>query len=176
MNGLNAALYPLSGTSAIRDITVGNSGLYNCTTGYDLLTGLGSPDFDVLYQKLLTVDTHAAFFTGEAALSNGVYYLSFPNGDYFGYYSYLSNPRYIYHFDLGYEYWFNANDRKNGVYFYDFSSKTFFYTSPTFPFPYLYDFSLNAVLYYYPNTTSTGHYTTNPRYFYNFATGKIITK
>ncbi len=176
LNGLNAALYPLSGTASLRDITIGNNGLYNCTKGYDLVTGLGTPDFNVLYQKLLTVNTHAAFFTGEAALSNGVYYLSFPNGDYFGYYSYLSNPRYIYHFDLGYEYWFNANDGKDGVYLYDFASGTFFYTSPTFPFPYLYDFSLNAVLYYYPNTNSTGHYTTNPRYFYNFGTGAIITK
>ncbi len=121
------------------------------------------------------VPSHAAFFTGETALSDGVYYLSFADGNYFGYYSYLSNPRYIYHFDLGYEYWFEANDGKSGVYFYDFKSGHFFYTSPTFPFPYLYDFSLNTVLYYYPNTTSAGHYTTNPRYFYDFATDKIIT-
>ena len=62
------------------------------------------------------------------------------------------------------------------MYFYDFTSGHFFYTSPTFPFPYLYDFSLNSVLYYYPNTTTAGHYTTNPRYFYNYATGKIITQ
>jgi hypothetical protein len=44
------------------------------------------------------------------------------------------------------------------------------------PFPYLYDFSLNALLYYYPDAGKPGHYTTNPRYFYNFATGQIITK
>ena len=119
--------------------------------------------------------SHAAFFTGEAALANGVYYLSFSNGNYFGYYSYLSNPRYIYHFDLGYEYWFDAADGKKGVYFYDFKSGHFFYTSPTFPFPYLYDFSLNAVLYYYPDPNAAGHYNTNgTRYFYNFATGKIF--
>jgi hypothetical protein len=47
---------------------------------------------------------HPAFFAGEVALSNGVYYLQFANGTVFGYYSYLSDPRYIYHFDLGYEY------------------------------------------------------------------------
>ncbi len=124
----------------------------------------------------LNFSTRPAFFIGEAALANGVYYLQFPNGDYFGYYSFLSDPNYIYHFDLGYEYVFDAADGHGGVYLYDFASKTFFYTSPGFPFPYLYDFTLNAVLYYYPKNGSAGHYTTNPRYFFNFATGKIITK
>ena len=57
------------------------------------------------------------------------------------------------------------------------ASSTFFYTSPTFPFPYLYDFSLNTVLYYYPNPSEAGHYNTNgTRYFYDFATGQVITK
>ncbi len=176
LHGFNPALYPQLGNSAIRDITSGNNGAYTCTAGYDLVTGLGVPDFNVLYNNLLGVQTHAAFFTNEAALGSGAYYLSFSNGNYFGYYSYLSNPRYVYHYDLGYEYWFDANDGKNGIYFYDFASKTFFYTSPSFPFPYLYDFSLNSVVYYFPNTTSGGRYTSGPRYFYNFATGKIITK
>ena len=119
---------------------------------------------------------HPAFFSGEAALSNGVYYLTFANGIPFGYYSYLSDAHYFYHFDLGYEYWFDAGDGKSGVYVYDFASNTFFYTSPSFPFPYLYDFSLNTVLYYYPSRTSAGRYSANPRYFYDFATRQIITK
>ena len=118
---------------------------------------------------------HPAFFSGEVSLGNGVYYLQFPNGNVFGYYAYLSDPHWIYHFDMGYEYWFDANDGHNGIYFYDFMSTHFFYTSPSFPFPYLYDFSLNTVLYYYPDPNNPGHYTTNPRYFYNFATGQIIT-
>ncbi len=117
----------------------------------------------------------AAFFWAAVPLSNGVYYLQFPNGNVFGYYTYLSNARFIYHFDMGYEYWFDANDGHNGIYFYDFMSNHFFYTSPSFPFPYLYDFSLNTVLYYFPDPNRPGHYTTNPRYFYNFATGQIIT-
>ena len=72
---------------------------------------------------------------------------------------------------------FDAADGKSGVYFYDFASSTFFYTSPTFPFPYLYDFTLGTVLYYYPDTNNAGHYNTNGiRYFYDFATGTIITK
>ncbi len=122
-----------------------------------------------------TTSNHPPFFTGEVSLGNGVYYLQFPNGVPFGYYTYLSDPRFIYHFDMGYEYWFDANDGHNGIYFYDFMSNHFFYTSPSFPFPYLYDFSLNSVLYYYPDSHNPGHYTTNPRYFYNFATGQIIT-
>ena len=99
------------------------------------------------------------------------------DGNYFGYYSFLSDSAYIYHFDLGYEYVLDANDGNDGVYLYDFASSTFFYTSPTFPFPYLYDFTLNKVLYYYPDPNNPGHYNTNGvRYFYDFGTGQIITK
>ncbi len=117
------------------------------------------------------------FFTGQTPLENGVYYLSFSNGDYFGYYSYLSDPHYLYHFNLGYEYIFDANDGKSGVYFYDFKSGHFFYTSPIFPFPYLYDFTLNSVLYYYPDPSHPGQYNTNGyRFFYVFNTGKIIVQ
>jgi N-acetylneuraminic acid mutarotase len=121
------------------------------------------------------IGTHPAFFTGEIALGGGWYYLQFANGTPFGYYSYLPNQNFIYHLDLGFEYLFDANDGHSGIFFYDFASNHFFYTSPSFPFPYLYDFSLNTVLYYYPDPNNPGHYTTNPRYFYNFATGQIIT-
>ena len=125
----------------------------------------------------LTSVPHPAFFTGQVPLGNGVEYLAFPNGNVFGYYSFLSDPRSVYHFDLGYEYVFDALDGKSGVYLYDFRSGDFFYTSPTFPFPYLYDFGLNAVLYYFPDPNNAGHHNTNgTRYFYRFDTGEIITK
>ena len=118
-----------------------------------------------------------AFFDGQAALDNGVYYLAFPNGNYFGYYSFLSDPNYLYHFDLGYEYLFDAQDGRGGLYLYDFLSGDFFYTSPTFPFPYLYDFALESTVYYYPDPANAGHYNTDGvRYFYVFSTGKIISK
>jgi hypothetical protein len=120
------------------------------------------------------IPMHPAFFTGETALDNGVYYLQFPNGTPFGYYAYLTDLRFIYHFDMGYEYWFDANDGQGGIYFYDFTSNHFFYTSPS-SFPYLYDFSLNAWLYYLPDFNNPGHYSHNPRWFYNFATGQWIT-
>jgi hypothetical protein len=116
----------------------------------------------------------AAFFMAEVLVGNGVYYLQFPNGTPFGYYAYLTDQRFIYHFDMGFEYLFDANDANHGIYFYDFASSSFLYTSPS-TFPYLYDFSLNAWLYYLPDANNPGRYTHNPRWFYNFATGQWIT-
>ena len=81
----------------------------------------------------------------------------------------------LYHYDLGFESFIDANDGKNGAHLYDFASGHWFYTSPSFPFPYLYDFTLQSILDYYPDPKNSEHYTTNPRYFYNFATGMIIT-
>ena len=75
---------------------------------------------------------------------------------------------------MGFEYLFDANDANHGIYFYDFASSSFFYTSPS-TFPYLYDFSLNAWLYYLPDFNNPGRYSHNPRWFYNFATGQWIT-
>ena len=138
----------------------------------------GNPAVSRQFNRNFTLEgVPSALLAGDAPLSNGVYYLAFPNGNDFGYYSYLSDFHYLYHFDLGYEYVFDANDGNSGAYLYDFKSKDFFYTSPDFPFPYLYDFSLNTVLYYYPDPNNAGHYDTNGvRYFYNFSTGQIITK
>ena len=118
---------------------------------------------------------HAAFFAGEAALSNGVYYLGLPNGNVFGYYSYLPDPNYIYHFDLSYQYVYDPNDGTGGIYLYDFASAHWWYTGRNYPFPYMYDFSLNALIYYYPDTANAGHYTSTPRYFYDFGRKKVIT-
>ena len=149
---------------------------------YNIYVGSSSRDIrlsgTVNSNVVQTMAGHPDFFDGEVALSNGVYYLAFPaNGNVFGYYAFLSDPNYIYHFDLGYEYVFDAKDGHGGVYLYDFASSTFFYTSPAFPFPYLYDFRLNSVLYYFPDPANPGRYNTNGvRYFYNFATGQIITK
>ena len=35
--------------------------------------------------------------------------------------------------------------------------------------------ALNSWIYYFPNTQSPGHYSTNPRYFSNLTTGVIFT-
>jgi len=117
---------------------------------------------------------HPPFFTGEVPLGSGVYYLQFTNGNIFGYYNYQFFP-FLYHYDLGFEYFLDANDGRSGAYFFDYISGHWWYTSPIFPFPYLYDFTLGTIVYYYPNPSAAGHYTANPRYFYDFATHMIIT-
>jgi hypothetical protein len=143
---------------------------------FNPIVGSWAPDFDQIQFNCPTSCplTHPLFFTGEVALSNGVYYLQFPNGTPFGYYSYLADQRFIYHFDMGFEYWFDANDANHGIFFYDFASSSFFYTSPS-TFPFLYDFRLHAWLYYLPDVNNPGRYTHNPRWFFNFATGQWIT-
>ena len=129
--------------------------------------------FNLASQKLMEIGEPPEFFIGEVSLGSGVYYLQFPNGNLFGYYNFPSFPV-VYHYDLGFESFVDALDGNAGAYLYDFASGHWFYTSPSL-FPYLYDFTLNAWLYYFPNTKSPGHYTTNPRYFSNLTTGKIIT-
>ncbi len=131
----------------------------------------------VIRRIVMPASTHAPFFANEMALSDGVFYLQLPGGNPFGYYAYLTDPHYIYHFDLGYEYVFDAADGQSGVYLYDFASAGFFYTSPGFPFPYLYDFSQNSPVYYYPDPNNPGRYNINGvRYFYVFGTKQVISK
>ena len=160
----------LGAANPVAALTAGSDGnLYGTTVN-------GGTSSSGTFIQVAISGGHPGFFTGEVSLGNSIYYLAFSNGNYFGYYAYLSDAHYIYHFDLGFEYLFDAADGKDGIYFYDFASKGFFYTSPSFPFPYLYDFNLKSVVYYYPDTSNAGHYTTNPRYFYDYATGKVITK
>ncbi len=139
-------------------------------------TGINQPT--VMVQAAPTVSyNHVVFFSGEVYLSQGVYYLKFPSGNPFGYYGYLNDPAYIYHADLGYEYVFDANDDRHGVYLYDFKSNGFFYTSPSFPFPFLYDFKEHSTVYYYPSPNDPDHYNTDGfRFFYVFNTGQTISK
>ena len=169
--GVLTTLYSFSGTDGAdpaAGLALDRAGNFYGTTYGDGVNNDGT---------IFKLVVRPAFFNGETALSNGVYYLAFSDGTPFGYYSYLANPSDLYHFDLGYEYVIDANDGKDGVYFYDFASNDFFYTSPTFPFPYLYDFGLNSVVYYYPDPNNPGRYNTDGiRYFYVFNTGRIITK
>ena len=98
-------------------------------------------------------------------------YLQFPDGNFFGYYNVQSYPI-LYHYDLGYESFVDAGSE--AAYLYDFTSGHWWYTSNTL-FPYLYDFTLKTWIYYFPNTTNPGHYTSNPRYFSILSTGQILT-
>jgi hypothetical protein len=49
---LGPLIYPLHGTSAFNDITVGTNGAYSAGPGYDLCTGLGSPNVAKLANAL----------------------------------------------------------------------------------------------------------------------------
>ncbi len=165
-NGINN-----EGANPAADFLKGQDGRFYAPLDAGGSTAQGTVDAFTISQP------HPAFFDGEVALADGVEYLSFTTGNPFGYFSFLSDPDYIYHFDLGYEGILDANDGVDGLYLYDFASSDFFYTSPTYPFPYLYDFNLKAVLYYFPDPSNAGRYNTDGvRYFYNFATGEIITK
>ncbi|HWF18921.1 MAG TPA: hypothetical protein VG754_06610 [Verrucomicrobiae bacterium] len=116
------------------------------------------------------------FFMGQIDLASHVEWVQFSDGAPFGYYDVMDfGFPCFYHFDLGFEWYFDANNSSHGCYLYDFSSDTFFYTAPDV-FPYLYDFTLNAWLYYFPDPNAQDHYSHNPRYFYNFGTKQIITK
>ena len=169
-NTFNPTVYGLIQTSAVRDIDSGSNGAYSAGPAYNQVTGCGVPRIASFFHSATM-----PFFTHETDLGGGVYYLAFPGENYFGYYNYVSFPT-IYHEDLGYEGVENKTDPNDGIYLYDDATGDTFYTSPSYPFPYLFDFNLNTVLYYYPNTNESGHYTTGPRYFYDYATSSIITK
>jgi len=112
-----------------------------------------------------------AFFAGEDSLGSGVYYLQFPDNNLFGYYNFVASSIF-YHYDMGYESFVPGS--ASDIYLFDFTSGHWWYTSSAL-FPYLYDFTLKNWLYYFPSTTNSGHYTTDPRYFSNLTTGKIFT-
>jgi kumamolisin len=70
---LNPFLYPLQGTGAFNDVTSGNNGAYSAGPGYDLCTGLGSPDVANLLaalsspspqQRLVNISARAEVETG----------------------------------------------------------------------------------------------------------------
>jgi hypothetical protein len=128
---------------------------------------------------LTTVAPGNPFFNGELSVGGGFFYLVLQDGNPFGFYSFAqgtanSPTTTIFHADMGFEYVIPGGGAGAGVYMYDFSSNHWWYTSSTL-FPYIFDFNLNSWLYYFPNTSSQGHYTTAPRYFYQFSTGKIVS-
>jgi len=49
---LGPKIYPLIGTTSLRDITSGNNGLFSAGPGYDLVTGVGTPVMSLLVQTL----------------------------------------------------------------------------------------------------------------------------
>jgi hypothetical protein len=122
-------------------------------------------------QRYSFLATPSPFFAGSVNGGFGTQYLQFPHGNIFGYYGLLGSG-WMYHVDLGYEY--VSPGSGPDVYLWDLASGHWWYTD-TSSFPYLYDFNLNTWIYYFPNTTSPGQYTTSPRYFSNLTTAQIFT-
>ncbi len=54
---LNPRLYPLLGTSALRQITTGSNGTYSAAAGYNLLSGVGVPNVAALLTATLPVNS-----------------------------------------------------------------------------------------------------------------------
>jgi uncharacterized repeat protein (TIGR03803 family) len=110
------------------------------------------------------------FFTGYVPLANSWNYLGTIGGNQyaFGYYSTLYFP-YIYHNDLGWEYYIDAGNANHGAYFYDFASGVFLYTEPGI-FPYMYDFNQNAWIFCAPQNGQIDRYQSGPRWFLNLST------
>ncbi|MGO9605638.1 MAG: alpha-L-arabinofuranosidase [Candidatus Binataceae bacterium] len=133
------------------------------------MTGLGS-NFSLNFPPysatvLAFSNTRPAFFSGEVSVGGDLYYLKFPDGTVFGYYSYQDFP-WLYHFGLGFEYFIDANNAAHGAYFYDPEVQTFLYTDPN-DYPFLYTFNEGAWWYYFAGTS-------NPRYFWDFGENKLI--
>jgi subtilase family serine protease len=78
---LNPHLYPLVGTNVFNDITSGNNEAYSAGPGYDLCTGLGTPNVANLVaalagnpsQRLANISTRALVGTGGNILIPGLY-------------------------------------------------------------------------------------------------------
>jgi kumamolisin len=62
---LGPQIYPLHGTIAINDITSGNNGQYSAGPGYDLCTGLGSPNVTNLIAALAPANPTAPSITSQ---------------------------------------------------------------------------------------------------------------
>lgn len=52
---LNPLIYPLIGSNCFRDVLTDSNGAYSCGPGFDLVTGIGTPDLKQLVTKLAGV-------------------------------------------------------------------------------------------------------------------------
>jgi hypothetical protein len=116
----------------------------------------------------------APFFYGQVQLSNNVQFLTASDGNPFGYYTFLSGS-WLYHVDLGYEYYWPIADGMNGVVLYDYASGSFWYTTPAV-WPQMYDFSVGSWIYYYPLPNDPTRFYSGPRYFWNYTTASVFSK
>ena len=114
---------------------------------------------------------HPLFFAGEIPLP-GQFFLNFADQKLFGYYDYTYWPGYLNHHDLGMEWYVDANDPSYGAWLND-SKLGWLYTNPA-DFPILWSQSEGDWWAYKPDPNNSGHYTTNPRWFWDYGNGGSI--
>ena len=172
--GVLTTLHSFSGSDGgnpLAALTQGSDGNFYGTTGVG-----GANNGGTVFKLSVAENTTGQpdFFTGETAIGNGVYYLAFSTGNYFGYYSFLSDPAYLYHYDLGYEYVFDAKDGNSGRLPLRLHQQGhFFYTSTHLSLSVPVRFHAHTtVLYYYPDPNNPGplQHRLASRYFYDFNT------
>jgi len=64
-------IYPLIGTGAFNDITTGSNGVYNAGPGYDLCTGIGTPNIAALAQALTAAPAAITVQPSAQTVANG---------------------------------------------------------------------------------------------------------
>ena len=60
---LGPKIYPLIGTTSLRDMTSGNNGAYTAGAGYDMVTGVGAPNIAALVQAIASVASAPVIIT-----------------------------------------------------------------------------------------------------------------
>jgi hypothetical protein len=68
---LGPRVYPLLGTSAFKDIVTGSNGAYSASAGYDLCSGIGSPNVAALIDALTVVPSIVAQPRSQSVPSGG---------------------------------------------------------------------------------------------------------
>ena len=65
-------VYPLLGTSSFNDITSGNNGAYNAVAGYDLCTGIGTPNIGNIILQIAPIMPVDNTLTGAGAFGSNI--------------------------------------------------------------------------------------------------------
>jgi hypothetical protein len=155
-------------TNAPSCVDEGFTGEINSTTLVNPCCAIGGASPAIVFKEgdpgatFSCSSAYPAFFNGQVNAGGALYYLVFPDSVFFGYY-YLGYFPFLYHYGLGWEYVYDAQDGVGGVFFYDYGLRDFLYTNPYW-FPFFYDYRL-GFLYYYPGTS---------RYFYYYAGGYLL--
>jgi len=134
---------------------------------FDMPWGLAVDNTGKVYVADEANDTVRAGTSEASLLNDTVANANVDLSPWFGYYSPIAYPL-LYHYNLGYEYVFDAGN--GGAYLFDYKSGHFWYTQASY-YPFIYDFTLGTYLYYYTSNANGA-----PRYFYDYGTNQVISE